>query len=147
MTAILPDGGAPLKIARADYDGIKQKHLFLAGDLRHPCAHPFFRDARFEMILCEYAAGDDGVFHWHEAVTEYEIILDGRIGYIDAASEKTHWYDRGDVSVIPPGVCVRRLVPSAARTLALKLPSSAQKTQCRKCPRQQCPSRSESYSC
>lgn len=113
------------------------QHLFLVGDLRKPTPHPFFRDARLELILCTYEAGDDGLFHWHDEVTEYEIILEGRVGYQHVSDGRTEWFEPGDMSVIPQRACVRRLVPMKSRTIAVKVPSRpADKIHCDKCKRE-----------
>ena len=68
------------------------QHLFLVGDLQKPTP-PVFRDARLELILCTYEAGDDGLFHWHEEVTEYEIILEGRVGYQHVSDGRIEWFE------------------------------------------------------
>jgi hypothetical protein len=39
---------------------------------------------------------------------------------------------------------VKRLIPERSRTVAIKVPSSAEKIQCRACSRE-CPSRQEPY--
>ena len=120
------------------------KHLFLAGDLRLPNPHPFFRDPRVEIIACKYGAGDGGRFHWHAVVTEYEYVLEGSVSYVEAATGLLQRFGPGDLTLIPAGVCVRRIVDEPCRTLALKLPSSAEKIHCRDCGRQ-CPSRQEPF--
>jgi len=120
------------------------RHLFLAGDLRLPNPHPFFRDPRVEIIACKYDAGDGGRYHWHALVTEYEFVLEGSVSYMEAATGALHRYEAGDLTLIPAGVCVRRIVDQPCRTLALKIPSSAEKIHCREC-RRKCPSRQEPY--
>lgn len=120
------------------------KHLFLAGDLRQPNPHPFFRDPRLEIIACKYEAGDGGLFHWHACVTEYEYVLEGSISYLEAATGLLHRYEPGDLTLIPSGVCVRRIVDESCRTLALKIPSNAEKVHCGQCSRE-CPSRQEAF--
>lgn len=113
-----------------------RKHLFLAGDLRHPNPHPFIRDARIEWIECFYEAGDDGLPHWHREVTEYETVLEGEIGYFEAATGETNWFRPGDFSAIPAGVCVKRIVRERSRTVAVKVPSSGERVVCSCCPRE-----------
>jgi mannose-6-phosphate isomerase-like protein (cupin superfamily) len=111
-------------------------HVFLLGDLRRPAPHPFFRDERVELVLCEYEAGADGELHWHGEVTEYEIVLSGRVGYFRVETGETTWLEAGDVSVVAAGECVKRLVPVPARTLAVKVPSRPQdKVLCTACAR------------
>ena len=141
---VRPSDGALRKIARGQYSEFQGdlKHLFLVGDLRLPTPHPFVRDGRLEIILCTYDAGDDGLFHWHADITEYEYVIEGRVGYVDATTGRTEWFDQGDLSVIAAGCCMKRLVPIAARTLALKVPSvPGDKIHCRDCGRDACPSR------
>ena len=121
-----------------------QQHLHLVGDLKMPTLHPFFRDARLEIILCFYAAGDDGLFHWHRDVTEYEILLEGAVGYVEASTGVTHWLGPGDCSVVPAGVCVKRLVQGSTRTVAVKVPSAAEKVHCSACA-SECVSRQEPF--
>lgn len=112
------------------------QHLFLVGDLRLPTPHPFFRDSRVEMILATYDAGDDGQFHWHREVTEYEMILEGTIGYQHASDGRTILFGPGDLSLVAEGECVRRLVPARSRTLAIKVPSRpGDKVHCDQCGR------------
>lgn len=111
-------------------------HVFVVGDLRRPVAHPFWPDSRVELVLCGYAAGQDGDPHWHADVTEYELVLEGRIGYVASATGETKWLRPGDLSCVPAGTCVERLVPVASRTLAVKVPSRpGDKVLCRGCPR------------
>lgn len=112
-----------------------QKHLFLAGDLARPNPHPFFRDGRLEWIHCFYESGDDGVPHWHPEVTEYEVVIEGEIGYFEIATGETHWFREGDFSVIPAGACVKRIVREHARTIAVKIPSKPERVVCACCPR------------
>lgn len=50
----------------------------------------------------------------------------------------------GDLTLIPAGVCVRRIVERSCRTLALKTPSSAEKVHCRQRNRD-CPSRQKPF--
>ncbi len=134
------------KIAAADYNACfgSLQHIFLIGNLKRPCPHPFFRDPRIEMIVCEYRAGDNGLFHWHPAVTEYEYILEGSIAYQEADTGKTTTFHAGDLATVPPGVCVQRIVTEPARALAIKIPSNDAKTHCAQCTRD-CPSRLEPY--
>ena len=121
-----------------------QEHLFLTGDLQQPNAHPFFRDTRLEWILCFYEAGDDGVAHWHPDVTEYEMVLEGEVGYFEPATGETNWFRPGDFSAIPAGVCVQRIVRERSRTVAIKVPSNAERVVCSGCTRD-CASRVNSY--
>jgi len=133
------------RIGAEEYASFKGlQHLYLVGDLKKPNEYPFFRDQRVEMIVCYYSPGDDGAHHWHSKVTEYEIILEGMVGYLEAASGIILWFHPGDCSVVPAGVCVKRLIPERARTVAIKVPSSAEKIQCRACSRD-CPSRQQPY--
>ncbi len=129
------------RIGAEEYGAFESlQHLFLVGNLQKSNAHPFFRDARVELIVCFYAAGDDGTFHWHRNITEYEIVLEGTVGYLEAATGITRWFSQGDCSMVPAGVCVKRVIPVRSRTLAIKVPSSAQKIGCQDCTRD-CPSR------
>lgn len=132
------------RIAAADYERhlAALKHLFLVGDLRKPVSHPFIHDERVEIVLCAYEAGDDGAFHWHKDVTEYELILEGRICYLDAATGQRNSYGPGDLSIVPATWCVKREVPEPARTLAVKVPARPfDKVHCADCPRPDCLSR------
>src|ERR1700752_2605433 len=122
----------------------RDKHVFLVGDLKLPTDYPFFRDDRAELIVCAYQAGDDGRFHWHREVTEYEIVLEGEIGYLQAATGETTWLRAGHVSCVPAGVCVQRRVREPARARAVKCPSRAQKVHCASCDRE-CRYRQERY--
>lgn len=122
-------------IAREAYDGAAQ-HVFLTGDLRKPSDTPYFHDPRVEMVVCDYAAGDDGTFHWHADITEYQMLLSGRVGLKEAATGQTSWYGHSDVVYIPAGVCVQRLVPEPSRMLGLKVPSiPGDKIHCPACRR------------
>ena len=112
------------------------QHMFLVGDLSAPCPHPFFRDPRLEILVCEYEPGDHGCFHWHAGITEYEFVLEGSLAYLDAATGETHTFRVGDLLMVPPENCVRRLVEKRCRTLAIKLPSGEEKIQCQHCPRE-----------
>ena len=118
--------------------------MFLVGDLKKSCDHPFVRDKRFEFIICSYKSGDHGKFHWHSEVDEFEIVTEGRIGYYFVESGRTDWYSTGDLSYIPAGCCVKRIVNESARTIAIKIPSSAEKVHCRICDRN-CSHRVEAY--
>jgi hypothetical protein len=122
-----------------------RQHTFLVGDLQRPVVHPFFRRRDVEVILCDYAAGDDGEPHWHSRVDELEMVLEGKVGYYEVAADATAWFEPGDLISIPHGACVQRLVPGPARTLAIKLPSSGEKVHCRTCPRT-CHHRREPFS-
>jgi uncharacterized cupin superfamily protein len=133
------------RIAREEYEPFADlRHLFLVGDLKQPNPHPFVRDSRLELILAYYQPGDDGLPHWHREVTEYEVVLEGEVGYFEAETGETHWFGPGDVRIAPPGVCLQRLIRTAARTVAFKVPSSAEKVHCAECPRE-CASRREAY--
>ena len=124
-------------IRRDEYSPFEnQKHLFLTGDLQLPNPHAFIRDARLEWILCFYEAGDNGVPHWHPEVTEYETVLEGEIGYFEAATGETNWFRSGDFSAIPAGVCVTRIVRERSRTVAVKVPSNGERVVCTGCPRE-----------
>ncbi len=135
MTEVMLEGGVG-RIGREEYAPFAdQQHLFLVGDLRKPNPHPFVRDARLELIVCFYEPGDDGAYHWHRDVTEYEVITEGTLGYFEAASGEIRWFGPGDCCVIAPGTCVRRLVREPVRTVAIKVPSSSEKVHCAGCPR------------
>lgn len=126
-----------IRIARTEYEPFTAlKHLFLVGDLQRENPHPFVRDSRLELIVCFYQPGDNGLPHWHAEVTEYELVLEGEIGHRDSATGETHWFGPGDLRALPPGDCVQRLVRTATRTVAIKVPSSAEKIHCAACPRQ-----------
>jgi quercetin dioxygenase-like cupin family protein len=128
--------GSVLQIGRAEYEPFAGlKHLFLVGDLQRENPHPFVRDPRLELILCFYNPGDDGLPHWHREVTEYEVVLEGEVGYFDIGAGETHCFGPGDLSVLPPGTCVKRIVRTSARTVAIKVPSSAEKVHCAECAR------------
>ena len=125
------------RIRSEEYEPVRaHAHAFLVGDLQKKNSNPFFRDARIELISCYYQAGEHGEFHWHPAVTEYEMVLDGTVGYRDAMTGETTWMRAGDCSVVPAGTCVRRLTPESARTIAIKVPSDPIKIGCRNCRRQ-----------
>jgi quercetin dioxygenase-like cupin family protein len=136
-----PPANSGRRIARGEYEPFADlQHLFLVGDLKRPNPHPFVRDPRLELILCYYQPGDDGLHHWHREVTEYELVLEGEVGHFEVATGETHWFEPGDVSILPPGVCVQRRIRSAARTVAIKVPSRAEKVHCADCSRE-CASR------
>jgi len=129
------------RVGRIDYSEYADllsaiKHVYLVGDLQEPTPHPFMRDDRVEFVLCCYKAGDDGEYHWHPHVTEYEIVVEGEIGYFEVATGQLHWFHGGDVCIIPAGVCVKRLVLQPARTVAVKVPSRNDKVYCAACPRE-----------
>jgi hypothetical protein len=129
-------GSSVVRIAREEYEPFAAlQHLFVVGDLQNPNPHPFVRDARLELILCYYQPGDDGRRHWHRDVTEYEVVLEGEVGHFDIATGDTVWFGPGDVRILPPGVCVERRIRTAARTVAIKVPSTAEKVHCTECPR------------
>jgi len=133
--------GSVKRIARAEYESAADlKHLFLVGNLQRPTPHPFVRDSRLEVILCYYQPGDDGLFHWHREVTEYEVVVEGEVGHRDAATGEIHWFGPGDVRALAPGVCCQRVIRQQARTVAIKVPSSSEKVHCAQCDRE-CPSR------
>jgi hypothetical protein len=111
------------------------KHMFLVGNLQRPTPHPFVRDERIEFIVCLYESGDDGELHWHPGITEYEVVIEGRIGYYEAATGETHWCNPGDFSTVPAEVCVKRIVPVRSRTVAAKVPSGPACVVCAQCQR------------
>lgn len=120
------------------------KHVFLVGDLQRAVPHPFLRRSDAEIIWCEYNAGDDGRPHWHATVDEIEVVLKGEVGYRDIGSEEVFWFREGDLVNVPRGVCVERFVREPARTLAIKLPSRAEKVHCGEC-RRACAQRREAF--
>ena len=111
------------------------KHVFLVGNLQRPIPHPFLRREDIEVIMCHYQPGDDGIPHWHQEVDEIEVVLAGRLGYHEIATNTTQWFGPGDLFIIGRGICVQRFVREPARTLAIKIPSSAEKVQCQLCSR------------
>ncbi len=111
------------------------KHVFLVGNLQRPSDTPFFRDERVEWIVCRYDADDDGQPHWHDVVTEYEMVTDGTVGYLEIATDTIHWFRAGDFFTIPRGVCVKRLVPDRATSIVIKIPSRSDKVHCDSCER------------
>jgi len=125
------------RIARVEYESFAAlKHLFLVGNLQRQNPHPFVRDRRLELILCFYDPGDDGLPHWHAEVTEYELVLEGDIGHRDTVTGETYWFGPGDLRVLEPGACVQRIVRAPTRTVAIKVPSNAEKVHCGECPRE-----------
>src|SRR5438874_1134836 len=98
-------------IRAAEYAPFSEQlqHLFLVGNLQQPCPHPFVRDQRLEIILCHYESGDQGRFHWHPGVTEYEFVIEGAVTYQSAANGQKNRFETGDLSIIPAGICVKRL--------------------------------------
>jgi mannose-6-phosphate isomerase-like protein (cupin superfamily) len=125
------------KIAAAEYapSFASLEHVFLVGNLQRPCPHPFFRDRRLEVIVCQYEAGARGQFHWHPEVTEYEYVLEGSLTYREAATGNTTIFRAGDLATVPSEVCVERTVTEPCRTLAIKVPSLDDKVYCRDCAR------------
>jgi quercetin dioxygenase-like cupin family protein len=97
--------GGVARIGHAEYaDALPElKHVFLVGDLRRPTPHPFIRDKRVELVIVGYEAGDEGRYHWHPDVTEYELVVEGEIGYFEVATGETHWFPAGDLVAIPAG--------------------------------------------
>ena len=122
----------------------KLKHVFLAGNLQRPVPHPFLRRTDLELVIATYAAGDDSLPHWHREIEEIDFVISGHLGYQDILRGTTEWFGPGDLINIDAGVCVRRLVPEATRTLTIKLPSADDKVHCRDCPRP-CDSRLEAF--
>ena len=120
------------------------KHVFLAGNLQRPVPHPFLRRTDVEVIWCDYQPGDHGRPHWHEDVDEIEIVLGGRIGCRDIASNEILWFEAGDLLSVTRGVCVERIVTEPSQTLAIKLPSRAGKVHCCDCDRT-CTQRREEF--
>jgi len=125
------------KIAAAEYGPSFEslEHVFLVGNLQRPCPHPFFRDARLEVIVCQYDPGDHGRFHWHPEVTEYELVLEGCVTYREADTGKVTVFRAGDLATVPAQVCVERRIDQPCRTLAIKVPSNDVKVHCGECPR------------
>jgi hypothetical protein len=125
------------RIAREEYEPFAAlKHLFLVGNLQRENPHAFVRDRRLEVILCFYNPGDDGLPHWHAEVTEYELVLEGEVGHLDIETGETQWFGPGDLRILTPGTCVQRIVRTPTRTVAIKVPSSAEKVHCAECPRE-----------
>lgn len=126
-----------LAIRRDEYAGAwkAQRHVFLVGDLRRDPPHPFVRDGRMELLLTSYGPGDDGEFHWHPEVTEYEYVIEGEIGTLEVVTGQTRWINAGGLLVVPQGICVRRMVRVPVRTLAVKVPSDVRKVRCGQCTR------------
>jgi quercetin dioxygenase-like cupin family protein len=133
-----PPKASPVETVRAadwrQYAGAFQ-HLFLVGDLQRPVPHPFLRRKDVEIILCHYEPGDHGAPHWHEAVDEIEIVLEGRMEYREMDSGRVLCFGPGDLLNVRHGTCVERVVRTVARTLTVKLPSKSDKIHCRECPR------------
>jgi hypothetical protein len=126
------------RIGRGSYHpfAADMRHVFLTGDLKGPSPHPYFQDGRVEFIYCEYQPGDDGAFHWHRDITEYQIVISGRFGFREASDGCTTWFEPGDVSMTPPGVCVERRIEEPTVTIALKVPSlPGDKVYCVNCAR------------
>jgi hypothetical protein len=139
----LRSSASPAAIRRTEYAPFTSlKHLFLVGDLQRDNPHPFVRDARLEVIACFYQPGDNGRPHWHRDVTEYEMVIEGEVGHFDVVTGETHWFGPGDLRILPPGVCTRRILRVPTRTLAIKVPSSSEKVHCAECSRE-CESRLE----
>lgn len=138
--------GKVTRIARSEYAHLapELKHVFLVGNLQQPCPHPFVRDERVEVIVCNYLPGDDGLRHWHRTITEYEFVVEGEIGVFEIESGETHWFAPGDFVIVPAGKCVQRLVRRQTMTVAVKVPSAAEKVHCDACPRE-CAWRVEPY--
>jgi redox-sensitive bicupin YhaK (pirin superfamily) len=122
------------------------KQVFLVGDLKQPILHPFIRRHDIELIICDYQPGDNGLPHWHQEVDEIEIVLQGRVGYREISTGDMLWFGPGDLLSIRHGVCVERVVTEATRTVAIKLPSRAEKIHCREC-RRDCSYRREPFYC
>lgn len=124
-------------VRRGEYDEYRTQldHLFLTGDLQLPTPHPFFRRDDIEVILCTYQPGNIGEPHWHESVDELEMVLEGKLEYREAPSGRTFCFEAGDFVHVPKGTCVKRRVLTAARTLAMKLPSDSSRVTCTECPR------------
>jgi mannose-6-phosphate isomerase-like protein (cupin superfamily) len=133
----VPTGGLD-KIAAAEYAPSfgSLEHIFLVGNLLRFCPHPFFRDKRLEVIVCQYEAGAHGRFHWHPEVTEYEYVLEGSVAYREAATGKITVFQAGDLATVPAEVCVERIMEQPCRTLAIKVPSNDVKVHCRDCARE-----------
>src|SRR5439155_462305 len=118
--------GDVVRIGGAEYAGAlpADRHVFLVGNLQQPTTYPFIRDERVEVVLVSYRAGDDGRYHWHPDVTEYELVVEGEIGYFEVASGVTHWFAAGDFVAITAGACVKRMVRAPARGVTVKVPPS-----------------------
>jgi hypothetical protein len=126
------------KIAAAEYTEhfSDLPHIFLVGNLLRACPHPFFRDHRLEIILCEYTAGSHGQYHWHPNVTEYEYVIEGSLTYREAETGHVTVFRVGDLATVPALRCVERRVDEYCRTLAIKVPSHDVKIHCRDCSRE-----------
>lgn len=125
-----------VRIDRAEYAGVAgERHVFLVGDLKRPTAAPFVRDRRVEVVVMRYAPGDDGQYHWHPDATEYQLVVEGEIGYVEVPVGTTHWFGPGDFVAIPAGQCVKRVVRGPAWGLTVKVPSSDAKIHCDGCSR------------
>ena len=100
--------GSLAKIAAAEYASHFQTlpHIFLVGNLQRACPHPFFRDSRLEVILCQYEAGSHGQFHWHPTVTEYEYVIEGSLTYHEAETGNVTIFRTGDLATVPVERCV-----------------------------------------
>ena len=129
--------GSLEKIAAGEYTSHFEAlpHIFLVGDLRRACPHPFFRDSRLEVIACQYEAGSRGEFHWHPVVTEYEYVIEGSLSYREAETGTVTLFRAGDLATVPVERCVERVVMERCRTLAIKVPSNDVRIHCRDCSR------------
>jgi mannose-6-phosphate isomerase-like protein (cupin superfamily) len=125
----------PIRAAEYAVDRSGELHTFLVGNLQRPSRTPFYRDSRLEWIMCRYEAGDHGEPHWHREVTEYSMVLSGRIGLRQAADGEIAWFEPGDLFMVPAGVCVKRLVEVPSSCLTIKVPSNPEKVRCGQCDR------------
>jgi len=134
----LPLSKESMRINKLEYEKYASslQHIFLTGNLQQESLHPFFYDDRVELIYCHYQPGDDGSFHWHEAITEYQIVISGAFGVQLADTEEKEWFLPGDVSRIRSGMCVKRIIETETITIAIKVPSiPGDKVQCESCNR------------
>lgn len=123
-----------IKIPKKEYENLELKHIFLAGELQRKVPHRFIKDNRLEFILCRYNEGDHGEYHRHPYIDEYEIVIDGKMGYKSAFTGEYLQFEKGDFIHIPAGLCVRRIVIRKSQTLTIKVPSRDDKITCNICP-------------
>lgn len=100
---------------------------YLIGDLKLPQSLQNLQDGQVELGLTHYDSYACEKPHFHEKVTEYQLMLKGKAKYVDLGENRELLVEEGDVFIIRPHTSYIQKSPAGTQILFFKCPGGNDK--------------------
>lgn len=104
-----------------------EKRQYLTGDLKLPQVLDYIKDDNVEIGISRYKEYGVEEPHYHNEVSEYHIILEGKTKYVDVSENIEYSFQKGDFYIIRPNTIYIQKSLEGTQLMFIKVPGKNDK--------------------